>query len=253
MRHRTACRFAEFTWDVPENQIVRQVIHALGAWDFRPQLRLRLRRLDGQLAEVSPTAHSPGVLDRMTYHRLNDDYVAIHQFCRLFMEGASLSEDEGIIDFRTFLIDMNRLFESFVTQMLRERAPAGTMVDGQVPVYLGHDKAVPMRIDLLVRDRGRIALVADCKYKRLSAAEALGHDVYQVLAYCTATTVAQGALIYPAHAASIEDEIAVRNSNVRIRRLTIDLSRQGAEFAAECDTFARKVLSVVRPSPASLN
>ena len=51
-------------------------------------------------------------------------------------KGASLSEAEGSFTFRTFLLDMNRLFEAFVTQVLRDRAPSGITVAAQVPVHL---------------------------------------------------------------------------------------------------------------------
>ena len=246
LRHRTYCRFSEFTWDVPENQVVRQVVHHLASWDLRPELRLRLRRLDGVLGEVRPTTLPASVLDRMRYHRLNEDYRQIHQLCRLFLEGASLSEDEGPIDFRTFLIDMNRLFEAFVTQELRDRTSNGIAVEGQVPIHLGRDKKVPMRMDILLRERARPRLVADCKYKRLVSSGAQNHDVYQVLAYCTAANVRRGALIYPAHEAVVPDEVAVRHTGVRIRRMVIDLGRKGPELMAECNTFAGQLVDWMR-------
>lgn len=243
LRHRTVCRYAEFTWDVPENQIIRQVVYALSRSPLRSPLRLRLQQLDGMLGDIRPTAWSPSVFDQFVYHRLNDDYRPIHQLCRLLLEGASLSEHQGMIDFRTFMIDMNRLFEAFVTQLLRERAPAGISVSPQARVHLGHDRKVPMAIDLLVRDRGRPVLVADCKYKRRTESAAHGHDVYQVLAYCTDTNVQRGMLIYPAHIGSTQDELIIRHTNVVIRRLALDLNCEGAAFQAECDAFAASVWS----------
>ncbi len=50
LRHRIWCRYAEFTWDVPENQVV----HLVSSWVGRPELRLRLRRIDATLTEVTP-------------------------------------------------------------------------------------------------------------------------------------------------------------------------------------------------------
>ena len=35
LRHRTYCRFTELTWDIPENQIVRQVAHMVARWVSR--------------------------------------------------------------------------------------------------------------------------------------------------------------------------------------------------------------------------
>jgi 5-methylcytosine-specific restriction endonuclease McrBC regulatory subunit McrC len=76
------------------------------------------------------------IISRFQYNRLNEDYWQLHQFCRLLLEGASLSEESGPFDFQTFLVDMNKLFERFVTQILLERALGNMVVDDQVPVYL---------------------------------------------------------------------------------------------------------------------
>ena len=230
LRHRTYCRFAEFTWDVPENQILRQVAHLVAGWVRKPELRMRLRRIDRLMGEVTATNFAASALDRFTYHRLNDDYQPMHRLCRLFLEGASLSEAEGTFSFRTFLLDMNRLFEAFVTQVLRDRAPSGIAVEDQVPVYLGHEKKVPMRPDLVIRDQGVPRLVADCKYKRLEPDEFRNHDVYQVLAYCTAIDVEQGLLLYPVHEVDVRDEVRIRHVPVIVRQTTLDLSGDAVRY-----------------------
>jgi 5-methylcytosine-specific restriction enzyme subunit McrC len=243
LRHRTYCRYAELTWDVPENQVVRQVVHLLGGWVERPELRLRLRRIDATLAEVMPTHLPASAIDRFAYHRLNEDYRPIHRLCRLFLERASLSEHEGPFDFRAFLIDMNKLFEAFVTQVLRDRAPAGASIRAQVPLHLGHDKKVPMRPDVMVDLGGRVALVADCKYKRLEPEEFRNHDVYQLLAYCTAADVSHGLLVYPVHEVTIRDEVQVRNTPVRIRQTTIDLGGSRDQLRQACNGLADEVFA----------
>ena len=121
MRHRTYCRYSDFTWDIPENQVIRQVAHLLSGWGFRRDLRLRLARIDAMMAEVTRTNLPGRAVASFRYNRQNDDYKPLHQLCRLFLDGASLSEDEGVFDFRTFLVDMNKLFEEFITQVLLER------------------------------------------------------------------------------------------------------------------------------------
>jgi 5-methylcytosine-specific restriction enzyme subunit McrC len=243
LRHRTYCRFAEFTWDVPENQVLRQVAHLVSGWVRSPDLRTRLRRIDREMGEVAPTNHPAAVLDRFAYHRLNDDYAPLHRLCRLFLEGASLSEAEGPFAFRAFLLDMNRLFESFVTQVLRERARSGITVAAQQSVHLDEGKKVRMRPDIVVRERGVPVLAADCKYKRLEPDDFRHHDLYQVLAYCTAMGVAQGMLVYPAHEVHVQDEVNVRHAQVRIQQATIDLSGHGTELGVACDRFADATFS----------
>lgn len=71
-RHRVYCRFAEFTWDIEENQIIRQILHLLSGWGFRPSLRLKLSQLDSALSEITPTALPGTVIARFRYNRLND-------------------------------------------------------------------------------------------------------------------------------------------------------------------------------------
>ena len=243
LRHRTWCRYAEFTWDVPENQVIRQVVHLVGGWVRRPELRLRLRRLDATLAEVTPTNMPASAIGRFTYHRLNDDYQPIHRLCRLFIEGASLSEEAGPFNFRAFLVDMNRLFETFITEVLRESAPMGMDVRPQSQLFLGMEKKVEMRPDLIVEAEGQTVLVADCKYKRLEPDQFRHHDVYQLLGYCTASDVTRGLLIYPAHEVSVRDEVHIRNTLVSIQQTTIDLGGSGEQLRQACDKLAGELFS----------
>ena len=241
-RHRTYCRYDEFSWDIPENQIIRQVLHLLGGWGFSARLRSRLYELDAALSEVTPVILPISSLDRFQYNRFNEDYRQIHRFCRLFLEGASLSEQSGPFDFQTFLVDMNTLFERFVTQVLRERAGIDFTVDAQVSTHLGSEEKVPMRPDIVVSMGGAVGLVADCKYKRLEPSEFKNHDVYQMLAYCTATKVRRGLLIYPVHAAVVQDLIGIRNTDTMIRQATVDLGKEDIEgLNQECGAFAQTV------------
>jgi len=246
LRHRTYCRFDECTWDVPENQILRQVAHLVTGWVRTPTLRMRLQQIDRRMGEVAPTNHAASVLDRFTYHRLNDDYEPMHRLCRLFLEGASLSEAEGLFTFRTFLFDMNKLFEAFVTQVLRDRAPAGISVAAQVPVHLDEGRRVRMQPDLVIRERGVPVLVADCKYKRLKQDEFRHHDVYQVLAYCTALDVGNGLLVYPAHEVHVRDEVSIRHAPVLIRQTTLDLSGDANGLRLACHHLAQEVFAPAR-------
>ena len=103
-----------------------------------------------------------------------------------------------------------------------------------------------MRPDLVIRDRGVPRLVADCKYKRLEPDEYLHHDVYQVLAYCTAMNVEQGLLVYPLHEVNVRDEVSVRNAPVTIRQTTLDLSGDAGTLPCACDHFAQEVFSYAK-------
>jgi 5-methylcytosine-specific restriction enzyme subunit McrC len=241
-RHRIYCRYAEFSWDIEDNQIIRQVAHLLSGWGFHTELRLRLSRLDSALAEVRPTALASSVIGRFRYTRLNDDYRQIHQLCRLFLEGSSLSEQLGVCDSRTFLLDMNKLFEAFVTQILQENMEGHIRVVPQSEFSLGKDDRVKMRPDLIIESEGRPVVAADCKYKQTESNIYRNHDFYQVLAYCTAVGVRRGLLIYPLHSDPVQDVVKVRNVEVLIEQTAIDLGLPFSKFKDECCRFCDAVL-----------
>ena len=68
------------------------------------------------------------------------------------------------------------------------------------------------------------------------------HDIYQMLAYCTATRVQRGLLIYPVHAAVVQDLVVIRNTGTVIRPATVGLSKESIEeLNQERETFAQTV------------
>ncbi len=242
LRQRTYCRFEELTWDVPENQVIRQVIHLLSVWDFTSDLRNRLAQLDATLHEVSPSLMSAADVSRFTYHRLNEDYRPIHQLCQLFLQGASLSELFGEFSYRTFLLDMNALFEAFVSRVLERRVPAGLTLIPQHRTHLDFARSVRIVPDLVIQSGDVTVLVADCKYKRVAEGEYKNHDLYQVISYCLAERTQYGLLIYPKHLLEeVQGEVLVRNSDIRVEQISIDLGGDWEGMQAECQRLADRV------------
>jgi 5-methylcytosine-specific restriction enzyme subunit McrC len=251
-RHRTFCRFTEFTWDIPENQVVRQVAHGVRHWVTQPDLRGELLRIDRMLGEVTPTQHPASLLDRFTYHRLNDDYRPIHNLCRLFLEGATLSEDEGLFEFRTFLFDMNALFERFVFKAMERRMPRGMSLHEQWRRYLDRDRRVKIRPDLVAFRQQSPVLIADTKYIVPREGEPHHSALYQVLAYCTALEVRHGALIYPRHTFDVDDIVRIAGSPVEIRRLSIDLRGSRAALERATDAVTQTLIAWTDSAPIPL-
>jgi 5-methylcytosine-specific restriction enzyme subunit McrC len=178
LRHRTFCRFSDYSWDIPENRIIRQTVRLLAGWSFSAKLTQRLRSLDAVLAEITLSQYAPADLDRIAYNRLNETYRPIHRLCRLFLEGASPSDESGGVTFNGFLLDMNRLFEAFITQALRDRLYSPFRVEAQHVVHLDRKRRVPMRPDILVRWNKSVAHAIDCKYKRLEPDDHRNIDLY---------------------------------------------------------------------------
>lgn len=243
LRHRTYCQFTEFTWDVPENRIIRQTVHVVAQLVRRTDLRRRLNELDHQLGELDPAPLPLSVFDRFAYHRLNDDYEPIHRLCRLFLEGASVSEELGEFGFRAFLLDMNLLFERFVTVSLEDLARSPFGLRPQFGSSLDTEQRVGIKPDLMFTWRHVPAMPADCKYKRIKEGEFKNADLYQMLAYCTALGLPRGALIYPRNESELTGEVAVRNSDVRIRFFDVDLGLDHRDLPLEMERLFRSLIA----------
>lgn len=234
LRHRTYCRFTEFSWDVPENQAIRQVVRKLVGWGFSPRLTGMLMSLDRQLDDVTRTHFSASDMDRFSYSRQSEHYRAVHQFCRLFLSGFSLSEGAGDSPFDGFLMDMNILFERFAAIKLnRHLPPIHWKLDLQVSSPLFDDFGLTIRPDLLLKYRGTNTLVADTKYKKRTGDDSSSADYYQMVTYCTVLGLTDAILIYPRHNSDIHQRLAVKRSPIRVSELSVDLreSRESIESA----------------------
>lgn len=241
LRHRTWCRYTTYAWDIPENQVIRQVVHLLAGWGLSRPLTGRLLALDGQMDAITHGRFTAADVDRFVYTRQSQDYRPIHRLCRLFLEGASLAEDRGAVPFDGFLLDMNALFERFVTRGLAERLPPPLRLSAQHATPLDVGQSVAMRPDIVLQRNGAVVLAGDCKYKALGAGEHRHHDLYQLLAYTTALDVPNGVLIYPRHLVDIATAITVRNTGHRLRETTIDLGGPPTHVRAELDALAARV------------
>jgi 5-methylcytosine-specific restriction enzyme subunit McrC len=241
LRHRTFCQYTEFTWDIPENRVIRQTVFAMSRLVRSPVLQQRLAALDRALGEIDPAPLPLSRFDTFHYHRLNDDYRPIHRLCRLLLEGASVSEQTGDLGFRAFLLDMNQLYETFLSVALRDALGDGLELTSQRVRHLDRDNRVTIRPDLAVLAGGIPCVIADAKYK-LTSGPGQGHaDLYQMLAYCTAEQVHRGVLIYPRWEGAGASTVRVRNSPVEIERFSIDLGGSIADIQTEVRRLASRL------------
>jgi 5-methylcytosine-specific restriction enzyme subunit McrC len=135
------------------------------------------------------------------------------------------------------------LFEAFICQILRDRVSGSLRVDTQDRIYLDRGERILMKPDILIRRGGTVILAGDCKYKRLESDEFKNHDVYQVLAYCTATNTRKGLLVYPLHQRDTSDTVQIQNTDIVVRQVTIDLGKELAELVSSCNSFADEVFT----------
>jgi 5-methylcytosine-specific restriction enzyme subunit McrC len=73
-RQRAFCEYSDYTWDIPENQVIRQTARRLQREPFTSGIRERLRSIDRRMADVQISRLSPTEVGRWRYGRGTEDY-----------------------------------------------------------------------------------------------------------------------------------------------------------------------------------
>lgn len=247
-------RYDEYDIDIPENRILRTAAERLLRVPRLPAPAVRrLRHLVGRLADVQRLV--PGQpLPATPSSRLNVRYQPALALARMVLRTRSVDVLDSGVRATGFLVNMNTVFEDFVTVALSE---ALASYGGRcVPQDKRHRLDVGGRIKLipdLVRygTNGHPQAVIDAKYKAESPAGYPYADVYQLLAYCTALRVPVGHLIY-AEGDLIAKDVEVRNVDVLIRQHALDLAVPVPQLLAQVAGLAHEVAAGPVPAPGIL-
>ncbi len=234
-------RYDEFTDDILANQLVKAAAHRLGRMPLRsPEARRGLGWVAGMLDNVSFREWPPNAVPEVTFDRLNEHYRGVVTLARLVLRHGAFESRRGEVRASGFLMNMNDVFQEFVTVALREKlgVSADTLNERIVP-SLDEGGRVHLKPDLVWRDGGHCVFVGDAKYKRIDGSVP-NADLYQLLAYATALDLSGGLLIY----AKGEREPAtymVRHSAKRLEVTALDLSGTLEDVLASVGELARKV------------
>ncbi|MEU3477837.1 McrC family protein [Streptomyces sp. NPDC033754] len=244
---RLACRFDEHEADIADNRLCAAAL-ALAARTARdPGVRARARRAAAEFAAHAPTP--PGdvrtLVSGLVYHRHNEHYRPAHRWARLLLCGGGLDDlfTAGPLAARAFLVDMNSLFESFVTRLVEwGAAGSGLLVSpqaGQRRVLLDEGAGRShgeVRPDLLIsgrRDGEVFRLPVDVKYKLYDTKKLSPADLYQAFLYARTLGRSPGGkppvcvLLHPGDRAAGRVRVAVRELDGpvagRVRAVPVDL------------------------------
>jgi 5-methylcytosine-specific restriction enzyme subunit McrC len=196
-------RFDDFTEDTLENRLLKAAIATLGRLRIRSESSRRtLRRFDQALELVSLDMYDPRDVPRVLYTRLNHHYQGAVEWARLILRFASFESRHGRAVATTVLFDMNAVFEDFVRTALREElgltlreCPSGRECPS---IFLDAGQRISLDPDLSWWAGKTCRLVGDVKYKMVNMAGVKHPDLYQLLAYVTATGLTHGVLVYAA-------------------------------------------------------
>ena len=235
-------RYDEFTEDVLANRLVKAAALRLSGSRLRGrQSRNGLGWLSQMLGNVSTIEFLPFDVPEVRFDRLNDHYREVVGLSRIVLKYGAFESHHGEIRASGFLMDMDAVFQEFVTQALRESLGVSERVfrEAAIPSLDEEDRA-RLRPDLTWGDGTSVWFVGDAKYKNLANGGVREADLYQLLAYVTASNLPAGLLVYAEGEATAGIYI-VRHWNKRLEIATLDLSGNLDDVLARVSALADKV------------
>jgi 5-methylcytosine-specific restriction enzyme subunit McrC len=253
LKHKTYCRYADLTQDILENQIIKFTLYYIIKHHVvSDRLKKSLRKLYQSFEFVSLRAVNFTSFANLQFNRLNQQYKPILRICEILIRNGSIEVNaSGDYDYESFafLLDMNKLFEGFIREYLRQNLePTGlTVVKGHH--YLDEDNVIELDPDIEIKKNDSTLLIIDTKYKILDDKEATRSDVSQVLDYCLVYKIKTGILLYP----KLKDEIlrtyGIKNTDIQVNLLVINISSKNKiRFLGELESFKDSLIMIIKPS-----
>ena len=127
-------RYDEFTDDILANRLVKAATARLGRMRLRSEkARNDLGRIAGMLDNISPVEFAPKDVPEVRFDRLNDHYRSVVELSRLILRHSAFESRRGQVRASGFLMDMNVVFQEFVTVALREASESLLTHSGSAP------------------------------------------------------------------------------------------------------------------------
>ena len=239
-------RYDEFTDDIKENRLVKAAALRLGGMSLRSQRARRdLGGIAAVLENVSPVDFAPKNVPEVRFDRLNEHYRQVVGLSRLILRHSAFESHRGKVRATGFLMDMNTLFQEFMTVALCEALGASEHVflEENIPTLddNGEDNGkVRLKPDLTWWQGSDCVFVGDAKYKLIEDKRVPNADLYQLLAYVTALDLPGGMLIY-AQGEAEPATYQVRNSEKRLEVAALDLRDTLVEVLKRVECIADRI------------
>jgi len=248
-----ALRFQEYDEDILENQLLlaaTAILRRLPQHDV--VARAELHRMNEALQNVSRIHYDSLAIPAVTWTRLNEQLRPSVELARLLLSMQSPEARNGGTTTPSLTIDMADLFETFVRTALREalRATEDAFPGGDScpTIHLDARKMVRLKPDLSLWRERRCTFIGDIKYKRDSGS---GHsaDLYQLLAYATATRLDEAMLVY-ALGPPVPRTHHVPAAGVRLHVEHLNLSEPPAGLLQQVQALAGRIATASAPGSA---
>ena len=215
-------RYDEYTDDILENRLVKAAAERLRESGLRSKEALSgLGWVWAMLDNVSRVEFPHKNVPEVKFDRLNEHYRSVVALARLILRHGAFESGRGEVRVQGFLMDMNMVFQEFVTVALREKLEVSEREFREDDINsLDVDNCIGLRPDLVWKKGASYKFVGDAKYKNISEKPVPARDLYQMLAYVMASGLPGGMLIY-AKGEAYEMTYQVRNSGEELKELHV--------------------------------
>jgi 5-methylcytosine-specific restriction enzyme subunit McrC len=235
--------YEDYSVDIEENRLLKAALRRLSIMQLRsPNLHRRVREALLYFELVSDVRYNENRLPTILKTRLNARYRESLALARLILQNSSPEMFAGSESPPGFFVDMNKVFEDFVYAAVGDALRSSASADERwlqgKPLHLDEDGAVKPEPDLSLWSGNRCLFVGDAKYKSTSSGEI--DDLYQLLAYCSASGLGMGLLIYAnkAHGSRIHH---VRHGGPKLHVEGLPLDHPNSVLLARCAQIASLV------------
>lgn len=238
-KSRFFCEFEDLTFDNFENRVILSATTALiSLIRYNEQTRAELKRYQTILKDaITLVRINTEEIHGLRFNRINQYYERIVKLSLLILEQRFVKSTESgeSIGFN-FIVNMNRVYEDFITEMFEEVIEEHAYKDLSVVKQYGFASLVKERSlitkpDIIIKKNQReYPIILDTKYKKEDA----NADYYQIIAYSLALKSSRACcLIYPkSESSQIEQRVLtltrdptnLTKDEVKIFTETIDLS-----------------------------
>lgn len=203
-RSRLPVEYVDLTANRPVNRLFLLVLDRLSRRVGGSRLRQQVGELRVWLREagVTPWPGTPHSWRPFTLNRLHRRYESPLTLARMLLEGWGSGPESGAVAGQAFAVNMDRLFEQFLTRVLTEDLLPGTGYVGQAQrshakrEFLFEGAVQELLPDLSVLEGSQVRLIIDFKNKRPQGAHD-GADLYQMYSYARHFHCDRVLLMYP--------------------------------------------------------
>lgn len=200
------CEFDELSYSVFVNIIIKATLHLLLKMHITSFVKEEARTLVMMMSEIKDVELDEKMFKGVGYSRLNLHYKPLIDFCYLIYRSINIRNSTGDIQFSSFILDMNVLFEEFIRVYLQK-----TLHGYKVSRRTINNWAIGCRQELLPVVEPDIVidgkLIIDVKYYRnvlTSNGKFISANLYQILTYMSIMNL-PGLLIYPLNDVMVDD------------------------------------------------